>query len=69
MRLETETKSRDSITASLSLGLETPKLQDSFLRVSVSKVSGLISVTKVTGLKKWFDKISIQRFFICCICR
>jgi len=43
--------------------------RDPFLRVSVSKVSGLVSVSKVSGLetlsiaKKWFIKIYIiQRF-------
>jgi len=42
----------------------------------VSNVSGLVSVSKVSGLetlniaKKWFIKISvIQRFFVCSICR
>ena len=42
----------------------------------VSKVSGLVSVSKATGLetknnaKKWCSKIFIiQRFFVCCICR
>jgi len=43
--------------------------QDPFLRVSVSKVSGLVSVSKATGLvtlniaKKWLSTICIiQRF-------
>jgi len=50
--------------------------RDPFLQVSVSKVSGLISVSKTTGLetlnvaKKWYSKISIIRqIFVCCICR
>jgi len=50
--------------------------RDPFLRVSVLKVSGLVSILKVSGLetlniaKKWFIKIfKIQRFFVCCICR
>jgi len=39
--------------------------RDPFMPVSVSKVSGLVSVSKATGLetlnmaKKWFSKISI----------
>jgi len=59
--LETWSRSRDSS-------------RDPFLRVSVSKFSGLDSVSKATSLetlniaKKLFSKIStIQRFFVCCI--
>jgi len=43
--------------------------------VSVSNVSGLVSVLEVLGLetsniaKKWFIKISIIQRFFCCICR
>jgi len=45
--------------------------RDTYLRVSVSKVSGLVTVSKATGLdetlniaKEWYGKISIiQRFF------
>jgi len=50
--------------------------RDPFLRVSVSKVSRLISVSKTAGVetfhigRKWHRKIYIiQRFFVCCICR
>jgi len=49
--------------------------QDPFLQVLVSNVSGLVSVSKASGLKtlnirkKWFIKISIiQRYFVCFIC-
>jgi len=61
---------------SLSLSLSLDSSRDTFLRVLVSKVSGLVSVSKVSGLetlnivKKWFIKIStIQIFFACCFCR
>jgi len=43
---------------------------DAFLRVSVSKISGFVSVSKVSGLetlniaKKWFIKISIIQSFL-----
>jgi len=57
-------KSSDGVSR-FGLGLET-----SFLRVSYSKVSGLLSVSKFSGLqtlnsaKKWFIQLSlIQRFF------
>ena len=45
--------------------------RDPFLRVSVPKVSGLVSVAKVSGLEtlnipeKWFNKISIILIFLC----
>jgi len=52
--METETKSRDSS-------------RDPFVRVLVSKVSGLETLNIA---KKSFIKISmIQRFFVCCVCR
>jgi len=47
-----------------------------FLRVSVSKASGLVSVSMATGLEslkiamKWYSNFFIiQRFFICCYWR
>jgi len=48
---------------------------DPFLRVSISKVSGLVSVSNATGLetlniaKKSYSKITFfQRYFVCCLC-
>jgi len=55
-RLDTWSRSRDSS-------------QDPFLRVPVSKVLGLVTVSRVSGLetlniaKKWFIKISIIQIF------
>jgi len=50
--------------------------RDPFLGVSVLKFSGLVSVSKFSGLEtsniaeKWFIKISVsQRFFVCYNCR
>jgi len=58
------------------LQLSRDSSQDPFLRVSVSKVSGVVSVSKISGLetlniaKQWFIQLSMfQRFFVCCICR
>ena len=48
-------------------GCERDSFRNSFLRVSVSKVSGLETLNIA---KKWFIKIfTIQLFFICCIFR
>jgi len=50
--------------------------RDPILRVPVSKVSGLVSVSKAAGLetlniaRKWYSKIStVQWFIVYCICR